>query len=474
MPDALGKDNISTTITEQAYIESNNIFDLQGLGGDCKTEANIGNDNQFYRDCAVSRSDINQASSCKLSYKGNKSNVNREQQGSKETLQKNIVGSLYAKAHNNLCAPNSSDPKCINKTKIIMVPGSHNIENIAQVTDIMSSTIQDTMSGTCSQTTGGVSNFMCVDTKLNSLNVWQGQKNTSIADCVSRNVDVDSISQRANESIQQSSELTIENTLHHIIVMCIFGAGAYFTFKTIMYSMDIVLKVVAMLLIWAVTIFSVYLVNKYNIGGAAATNADLTTPAVCPDCTKYETRSDCHGLGLCTWIPNVVSLDQCTQSSPGIGSLPPASCLSPTDYQQQTYLLEETEGNCTCEPIFDVKTGSTIANCDTQCPNYKNKDQCINANCGWKDIETYYSPAPSMCMKVNNEGDDEFCKEQTDSNCNNTQKIYKDNPFKQCKLVSINKINFAPSPGYCTGDKTHCNPKEIFNYNTNLSNIISM
>ena len=311
MSKPLGTQDISSTITEQAYIESNNIFDLQGIGGECQTKFNIGNNNQFFRDCAVSRSDINQLKACKMSYKGNKSNVDREQQGSKETLQKNITASLIAKAHNNLCAPNSSDPKCINKTKIIAVPGSHNIENIAQVTDIMSSTIQDTMSGTCSQVTGGVSDFMCVDTKLNNLNVFQGQKNTSIAECVSRNVDKDSISQRASESIQQSSELTIENTLHHIIVMCIFGAGAYFTFKMIMYSIDIVLKVVAIFLIWGVTIFSVYLVNKYNIGGAAATNADLTTPAVCPDCTKYETRSDCHGLGLCTWVPNVVSLRQC-------------------------------------------------------------------------------------------------------------------------------------------------------------------
>ena len=136
--------------------------------------------------------------------------------------------------------------------------------------------------------------------------------------------------------------------------------------------------------------------------------------------------------------------------------------------------MEETEGNCTCEPIFDVKTGSNIANCDTQCPNYKTKDHCIKANCGWKDTETYYSPAPSVCMKANNEADDEFCKKQSDSDCNNTKIIYKNDPFKQCNLVSINKINFAPSPGYCTGDKTHCNPKEIFNYNTNLSNNISM
>ena len=52
-----------------------------------------------------------------------------------------------------------------------ITPGSHNIENLAETTQLLTAMIQDTMSNTCSSTTGGLSTFLCADSTLDKVTI---------------------------------------------------------------------------------------------------------------------------------------------------------------------------------------------------------------------------------------------------------------------------------------------------------------
>ena len=505
MPIITTKD-IKATINESAFEESNRIFNLVGLGDACETDAQIGVADQFARNCNISHSTIDQVNGCHMTYSGNKASVNKKQEDSKQSLQQNIAVQLVRAAQSNACSPgNSSTDLCEQSKKWKLTPGSHNIENLAETTENLTAIIQDTLSGTCTSSTGGLSTFLCDDSTLNKLLISQGSQVDTIASCVARNIDKDTITQRASISIQQTDDVTIENTLQHLIIVGVLATGLGISYlimkrgsgkpidqidnkekeeaelkelakdnidvpKTSIF-IHLKLKLLAIAFVWIVVILMIVYIKKHGIGGKTMTNADLTTPSICQDCIKYENRDDCHRLGLCTWVPKPIHPPNCAPNPAGVKS--PIACLSPIAYQQKINLLQGDEGKCTCEPIYDKKTGEQMGNCDNQCPNFRNMGDCLSANCGWAEGTPVFTPAPGVCRDVSGNsrvdcGD--ITKYPNATICNKTQNDNKEKDM-QCKWV-IPQRTKSQGGGYCTGDKTYCHPAEKINYASHLDNAL--
>ena len=488
----ISQSDAEVIINESAYEESDKIFNLFGLKQNCQANDNIGVEDQFYQNCHITHSDIQQNRGCHLTYSGDKASVKHQQQKLKQHLQQSLAAAFVETARTKKCSGSNEHEMeaCKLASGLDLTPGSHNIQNIAKVTEDLTATIQDTLSGTCSSSTGGMSTVLCANSTLNNINIEQGRTTDTIASCIQRNVDKESISQRASAAISQTTDVSVNGIFQDLIYVGIISLGLGASYLIARWGKDDPvefqpqvkggadvpkkgmlnhwrLKIVAILLVWVVVIFAMKYVNDNNIGGTNLTNADITAKSSCQDCSKYKKESDCTGLGLCTWYPDPVELTQCTPLSPGVANAP-ISCLSPAAFAQEVVLAASTDGSCVCQVIYN-KDNKPMGNCDNQCPNFRNKADCTNANCGWADNTPIFVDAPGSCVPLIHDIDEAVttCGNYGKSDCKTTQAPGSNAKYK-CNWVVPRKLT-QQGGGYCTGDKTHCNPQTTLNFATNLA-----
>ena len=484
---AITNNDIAQSARESINVNINRTMDTSGVDHACKSGTNIAT--QFYANCHATHSKFNQnLTACEVTNKGQKSNVDNINFNSTSDMQKTLAArSVQQVLDKSNCkdglgkaisgstdVPATGTITCsalgiLGKTGLIH-PGSGQMNNLATSTAYVGANIMDTMKGTCSENTGGINSFMCVNSTIDNLEVDQQTGVKDIADCSMRNINKGMVSQYIGESIVQSSSLGYGNILQDIIVVIIIivgtGAGLYILTRGRNKPSEkdptkkqgimayIRIKLLALFFIILIVIMSILYVRNSDIN-IGFLPADLTSTPLCPDCTIYDNEPECVKLGLCSWLANPTDFPQCSPTAVGA----PTNCLSPSSWEQQLILKRKQSGICKCGPIIDPKINKNISDCSSQCPNFNNEKDCVKASCGWKPEETELYNSPSICINLGNTYE---CSTYT-----NQDQCLKSSVNNACAWITPTNTKVVGG-GSCTGSKTYCHPR------TKLSNKIDL